>query len=70
MTLTSPSDDHSFAMIGRDGEHHEFAETIKRAKRLLIESGLKASEADQAIADDLQISIEALRQRLQRARRI
>ena len=54
-------------MISRDRKHSEFAETIKRVKRLLKQSGLAAHEADQAIADDLRIEVGALLKRLTRA---
>ncbi len=54
-------------MIDRDRKNAEFAETIKRVKRLLRQSGRTADEADQDIAEDLGIPVPTLRQRLTRA---
>jgi hypothetical protein len=46
----------------------EFAMRISRCKELLREAGLKALEAEAAIAQALGISVEALRKRCQRGR--
>jgi hypothetical protein len=51
-----------------DSHYRDFAECIKRVKRLLITSGsMKAEQAEQVIADALGIERSALLKRLQRA---